>query len=118
MIRIEIIILASCFLVFSCDRNLPKQKLSIPQTFQERIEAQKNDSISLIYYHSGECSICFAILKAIQEDFPSLKIISISASSNIVFVNSYLDLINFQGISLFDSSATFINMNLVHDKKR
>ena len=111
MIRIKIIILASCSLLFSCDTNLSKQKLSMPQAFQEEIEAHNKDSISLLYYHSGECSICFALLKAIQEDFPTLQIISISASSNLVFLNSYMELINFKGTSLFDSSATFINMN-------
>jgi hypothetical protein len=64
-----------------------------------------------LYYHSGECSFCFAILATLANEYPNACIVSVSASRNAKLIDFYLKKINFNGISLIDSSLVFFNNN-------
>lgn len=47
----------------------------------------------------------------ISKEFPNVPLLSISASTDTVLTDYYLDNINFKGISLFDSQLLFQKRN-------
>ncbi|MCU0413396.1 MAG: hypothetical protein MUE91_03185 [Ignavibacteriaceae bacterium] len=105
-----ILIIEILFLI-SCNNKAPYGKLDFPITLQQQIKSQKTKGKIVVYYHSGECSICFGTLLAISNDFPDLPIISVSGTKNAALVNSYLGQMGFKGISLIDSTSLFLKSN-------
>jgi hypothetical protein len=81
--------------------------LEFPEEMQEQIPKEQ----VLVYYHSGDCSLCYGNLMAISKEFPDLKLLSISTSQDTTLVNYYLDNIGFKGTSLIDSALVFQNIN-------
>lgn len=74
-------------------------------------EINNSGEMLILYYHSGDCSICYGTLGQISHDFPESTIISLSSSKNIELMKAYLEQIEFNGISLIDSSNVFFVNN-------
>jgi len=77
----------------------------------QELQFQPFSEYILIYYHSGDCSICYNNLLSLSSEFPELLILSITPCKNQILVNYYLDKINFYGLSICDSNNVFLTMN-------
>jgi hypothetical protein len=95
----------------ACNNKTPSEKLIFPIEMQPKIMDLMAQKKVIIYYHSGECSMCYGTLLAISKEFPDLPLVSISASSNAVLIDYYLEQIGFKGISLIDSTSLFLTGN-------
>lgn len=98
-------------LISGCKERATSGKLDFPISMQQEIKTQTEKRPILVYYHSGDCSFCYATIESISKEFPNLPLISISASKNTILVDYYLEQIGFQGISLIDSSSLFLKRN-------
>jgi hypothetical protein len=97
----------------ACNNNTPSEKLYFPAAMQNLMINQITKEKIIVYYHSGECSICYGIILAISKEFPHLPLISISASRNAILVDYYLEQIGFKGISLIGSTSLFLTGNQI-----
>ena len=105
-IILMIIFINACF-------NTPHfGKLDITESMQKEINSRININKIIIYYHSGDCSICYATLIALSKEFPELPLVSVSASQDNVLIDYYMEQIGFKGISLIDSNSMFLKSNL------
>jgi len=108
----KILFVCSFFILLpsSCKTELIEY-LEIPINYRDEIKASLISDKFIIYYHSGDCSICFGTLLEISEELPNLNIISITSSQNRVLLEYQLEEIKFKGISLNDSDSLFYRQN-------
>lgn len=111
MKRTYILILTVSIITISCCRYEKFDHLNLPASMELAINSNMQFDKYLVYYHTGECSFCYAILMNLSNEFSSLPVISISSSDNKKLVDYYLEQIHFRGISLFDTDSLFLNSN-------
>ena len=99
------------FVLFACNHQ-SADKLAIKDRRLNEVILSSETPI-IVFFHSGECSMCYGTLKQISLDFPESTIISISALNNTDLINSYLELIDFKGLSVVDSSDILHSDNRV-----
>lgn len=99
--------------LYGCNNNILVDKLALPVEMQQVIKTQFAAENFFVYYHSGECSVCYGTIMTISKEFLNVPIISISASKNAVLVEYYLKQIDFHGISILDSASLFLNRNQI-----
>jgi hypothetical protein len=110
MIKIRILTLFIFFLC-GCKTHIDSTELYLPEDMKVSVLSQANFQKILIYYHSGDCSFCYGILALISKEYPNTCIVSVSNLPDTKLIDFYLNEINFQGISLVDSSAIFLKSN-------
>jgi cytochrome oxidase Cu insertion factor (SCO1/SenC/PrrC family) len=103
--------LAFCYLFFSCASDTDSRRLIIPEKMNKETQLHGINKQILIYYHPGDCSICYGNILSLSNEFDDLPLLSISASENSEVVKYYLDQISFRGISLNDSNSEFLKAN-------
>jgi len=106
-----LIIILPFFLVISGCENKSYERLKIPFDYSNIVRANLCSDKFIVYYNSGDCSICFGILLEISDEFPSLNVVSIASSLNKVLLEYQLEEIKFKGISLIDSDSLFYKQN-------
>ncbi len=106
--RLGKIVSFACFLIlfFACN-NQSVEKLIINERRLNEIILNLKTPI-IVYYHSGECSMCYGALHQISIDFPESTIISLATLNNEDLIDSYLESIDFKGFSVIDSSSVFL----------
>lgn len=107
-------ILIICLIVtlsVSCKRPNSSNVLSFPVFMQQEMQKMSNHNQVIVYYHSGDCSFCYADMMSFAKEYPKVPLISICSIEDTVLINFYLDRINFEGVSLIDSSSSFKIMN-------
>jgi len=106
-------ILAILFLCMAvnCNEQTSDIRLDLPDYMQLFYKFPDKNGKMLIYYHSGECSICYGILCELSKEFPELPVISISSSIDTIIVEYYHENIKFRGISLHDKDSLFQKAN-------
>jgi hypothetical protein len=99
-------------LIVAC--NHKTDKFNIPDEFSStfRNNQQSKKDIRLICFFDGNCSFCYAILKALSEEFATVPIIAVSNSTDTVLINFNLDKINFNGALLTDPHNKCFFQNL------
>lgn len=100
---IEIVI--CLFVLFACNPQ-SADKLAIEDRRLNEVILSSETPI-IVFFHSGDCSMCYGTLKQISLDFPESTIISISALNYADLIDSYLESIRFNGFSVIDSSSHF-----------
>lgn len=106
----RLIKIVSCiFVLFACNPQ-SADKLAINDRRLNEVIFNSETPI-IIFFHSGECSMCYGTLKQISLDFPESAVISISALNNADLIDTYLESIQFNGFSVIDSSSRFFNEN-------
>jgi hypothetical protein len=110
MKRILIIFLFIISITACCENRLP-DRLDIPIHYKDDIKANLHSEKCIIYYHTGDCSICFGTLLEISDEFPDLNIVSITSSQNKLLLEYQLEKIRFKGISLNDADSSFFKQN-------
>lgn len=99
-------------IISNCQSKTNLVKLDFPLSMQEKIESLNQNERIIVYYHSGECSFCYGTLITIANELHDLPVVSISASSNKILVDYYMEQIHFKGLSLIDSDTLFLKQNL------
>jgi hypothetical protein len=97
------------FVLFACNHQ-SADKLAIKDQRLNEVILNSEKPI-IVFFHSGECSMCYGTLKQISLDFPESTLISISALNNADLIDYYLESIRFSGFSVIDSSSHFFNEN-------
>lgn len=82
-------------------------KLEIPEDIRMNLNDLSIQDLLIIYYHSGDCSICYGHLMKIYGEFDNILVLSISSSKNSALVDYYMQEIGFMGGSFIDSSDYF-----------
>jgi hypothetical protein len=103
--------ICSILVLFACNPQSPDKLTINDRQLNEVILNSKTPII--VFFHSGECSMCYGTLQQVSIDFPESTIISISVLKNTDLINSYLGLIGFKGLSVIDSSAILLSDNRV-----
>lgn len=67
--------------------------------------------ISIVYYHTGECSFCYGVLQALNISFPETQIISVTQLRDTSLLSYQLEGISFKGYSIIDSTGSFERKN-------
>lgn len=98
-------------MVVNCTKQTSGIRLDIPYYMQYFFKFSDKNGKMLIYYHSGECSICYGILSELSYEFPELPVISISSSIDTILIEYYHENIKFRGISLHDTDSLFQKAN-------
>jgi hypothetical protein len=105
------IILVS-LLIVAC--NHKTDKFNIPDEFSDtfRNDQKSKEAITLLCFFDAHCSFCYAILKVLEEEFPTIPVIAISNSTDTVLTNFNLDKINFNGTLITDPQNKCFYQNL------
>lgn|GEM_PF-3483863 len=90
------------------------EKLILSEYIAGQLKDKIPENNAILYYYSGDCSICYSTLMRISDEFPGMALISLTSSENKGLVEFHLEQIGFKGISLYDSSGVFFEKN--HDK--
>lgn len=109
MHKISLILIMGIFL--SCQRFSKNETIKLSPVFQCEIQNKLKKNRYFIYYHHGDCSFCYANLLALQKYFSDDLVVSISSLRNVKLVDSYLEMINFKGVSIIDSMGVFFKEN-------
>ena len=83
----------------------------MPGSYQTIINNSMYGDYAFVYFHSGNCSFCFGVLKILADEFPDILLISITSANNFNLNDYYLEEISFRGISLIDSTSLFRKSN-------
>jgi thioredoxin-related protein len=109
--RYLIFILVLAIYFIACrNRNTLTSKLRFPPGMICELKKASGNKY-IIYFHSGDCSFCYGILKSITNEITTIPVISITADKNVDLVKYYHEQILFKGISISDSDSVFYKMN-------
>lgn len=99
-------------LIVTC--NHKTDKFNIPDEFADtfRNNQQSKKTTRLLCFFDANCSFCYAILKSLEEEFPTVPVIAISNSTDTVLTNFNLDKINFNGTVITDPRNKCFYQNL------
>ena len=96
--------------IYGCSKQNEREYFS---TSSLPININERNSPAILYYFSGNCSICYGNIAHVESLFPDVKLICVSSSSDTLLVNEYMSRINFSGTVLFDDNYRFFDEN--HD---
>ena len=71
------------FLTFSCNHK-EKEKL-----FFEQDLGLLHNQKAIVYFHTGECSFCYGVLRMLNQSFPSTLVVSVSLFVTIKGTEKY-----------------------------
>jgi len=116
----RMVCLAALIVLVSCMEKKTEEYLKISPTIKDyfsRSMPEANNKFSIVYYYSGDCSICYGNILSMSEKLPEIPLIILSSSSDTVLISSYIDKIQYKGKVMVDSGAVFFNNNQAVLKK-
>ncbi len=107
------IIINGSFLYCCQHHNSLPEKFILSEDISDQLKDKIQENNAILYYHSGDCSICYLTLMRISEEFPEIPLVSLTSFENKGLVEYQLEQIGFKGFSLYDTSGVFTERN--HD---
>ncbi|XOV92126.1 MAG: hypothetical protein ACFHWX_18195 [Bacteroidota bacterium] len=107
--NISIIFLLS---ISSCQTKDQIEKVEFAGNITEgKISDYTKNNDYLMYYFSGNCSLCYGYITTIEAALKEIPLICISSSTDTILLNEYFNKINFKGNFIVDDNYLFFKRN-------
>lgn len=111
MNRLIQIFLIVTFSFTSCKDTQSEKELVFPDSMAQKIPLVATGNFVIIYYHPGDCSMCYGTQLKVSEIYPEIPLVSITSVKNKNLIDYYMEQIKFKGVSIIDSDSSFYRIN-------